>query len=64
MTDPALEPSQVLKQLARRHARMGVVALLLFLTLGGALEALHGFKLGFYLDVGNEARLVLVKLLM
>jgi len=30
--------------------------LLVFLTLGIALEAFHGFKLGFYLDVSNETR--------
>ena len=30
--------------------------LLCFACLGTALEALHGFKIGWYLDVGNETR--------
>jgi hypothetical protein len=30
--------------------------LLVFLTLGLALESLHGFKVGWYLDVANETR--------
>ena len=40
----------------RRHLRFGFWALALFLTLGATLEALHGFKVGFYLDVSNETR--------
>jgi len=36
--------------------RIGWWALLVFLTLGLALEGLHGFKSGFYLDVSNETR--------
>src|SRR5690349_15957086 len=39
-----------------RHLRFGYWGLLLFLTLGLGLEALHGFKLGLYLDVSNESR--------
>lgn len=42
--------------LARLHLRVGWWALLFFLSAGTALEAMHGFKLGFYLDVANEAR--------
>jgi GNAT superfamily N-acetyltransferase len=42
--------------LAFRHLRLGFWGLLVFLSLGLALEALHGFKLGLYLDVANEAR--------
>lgn len=41
---------------ARRHFRFGWWALLFFLSLGLVLEALHGFKVGFYLDVSNETR--------
>ena len=37
--------------LSRLHLRVGWWALLLFLSAGIALEALHGFKAGFYLDV-------------
>src|SRR5438045_6924546 len=31
-------------------------SLLVFLSLGGVLETLHGFKVGWYVDVGNEMR--------
>lgn len=39
-----------------RHLRFGWWALFSFLALGVALETLHGFKLGWYLDVSNEMR--------
>ena len=42
--------------LVRLHLRIGWWALLFFLSAGTALEAMHGFKVGFYLDVANEAR--------
>lgn len=42
--------------LVRRHLRFGWWALLAFLTLGLTLEAFHGFKVGWYLDVENETR--------
>ncbi len=42
--------------LARRHLRIGWWALLAYLFLGALLETLHGFKVPFYLDVGNESR--------
>ena len=29
-------------------------SLLVFLSLGGGLETLHGFKIGWCVDVGNE----------
>ena len=41
---------------ARRHLRFGWWSLLVFLTLGFALELLHGFKVRMYLDVSNETR--------
>lgn len=40
----------------RRHLRFGWFSLLLFLSLGLALEALHGFKVQAYLSVINETR--------
>ena len=43
-------------QRADRNLRFGWWSLLVFLSLGGVLEALHGFKVGWYLDVGNETR--------
>ncbi len=39
-----------------RHLRFGWWTLLLFLSVGIALEVMHGFKVGFYLDVSNSAR--------
>jgi hypothetical protein len=42
--------------IARRHHLIGWIALLVFLSLGGFLEAMHGFKLGFYLDTDNRIR--------
>ena len=40
----------------RRHLRFGWASLLVFLTLGMVLASLHGFKIGWYLDVSNETR--------
>ena len=39
-----------------RNLRFGWWSLLIFLSLGGGLEALHGFKIGWYVDVGNDMR--------
>src|SRR5256885_10358275 len=43
-------------QLADRNLRFGWWSLLVFLSLGALLETLHGFKIGWYVDVGNETR--------
>ena len=40
----------------RRHLRFGWWSLFVFVLLGTTLEMLHGFKVGFYLDVSNETR--------
>lgn len=40
----------------RRHLRIGWFSLLVFLTLGLALEALHGLKVQAYLNAMNETR--------
>ena len=45
-----------------RHLRFGWWSLFAFLTLGVVLEALHGFKLGWYLDVDVEMRRLLFTL--
>ena len=42
--------------LVRRHLRVGWGALALFAASGLVLEAFHGLKLGFYLDLANETR--------
>ena len=40
----------------RRHLRFGWHSLLVYLSLGLVLEALHGLKIGWYLDVSNDVR--------
>lgn len=42
--------------LSRRHLRFGWWSLLLFLSLGIGLEALHGLKVGWYLDIAHTTR--------
>ena len=39
-----------------RHLRFGWWALAVYVCLGIGLETMHGFKIGWYLDVGNEMR--------
>jgi hypothetical protein len=46
----------------QRHLRFGWWSLLLFLSLGAVLEGLHGFKVGWYLDAGNDARRLMLTL--
>lgn len=41
------------------HLQFGWWSLLIFLSLGIVLESMHGFKIGFYLDVPNETRRML-----
>lgn len=48
--------------LRRRHLTFGWLSLLVFVVLGGVLEALHGFKVDWYLAVGNETRRLLWRL--
>jgi uncharacterized membrane protein len=48
--------SQTTQKNADRNLRFGWWSLLIFLLFGGVLETLHGFKIGWYLDVGNEMR--------
>lgn len=48
--------------LALRHVRIGYWGLALFVTLGLALEAMHAFKVGAYLDVENETRRLMWRL--
>jgi len=57
MTEPETSPtSDDAAAVARVHLRLGWWALLVFLSLGIALESLHGFKVGWYLDADNETR--------
>jgi hypothetical protein len=41
---------------AHGSRRFGWWSLLVWLGLGLVLEAMHGFKVGWYLDVGNDGR--------
>ena len=47
------------RRLARRHGVYGWWGLLVFLSLGIALETLHGFKAGLYLDPDHRLRRLL-----
>jgi hypothetical protein len=44
------------------NLRAGLCGLCAFAALGLLLEALHGFKIGFYLNVDNETRRLLFRL--
>ena len=46
----------------RSHLRFGWWSLLVFLTLGIVLEALHGFKVGWYVNVSTSTRRLLFTL--
>lgn len=48
--------------ISARHLRVGFWGLCVFAGLGLGLEALHGLKLGFYLDVSNETRRLMWRL--
>jgi hypothetical protein len=48
--------------LVRRHQKVGWWTLCFWLTFGIALEGMHGFKVGWYLDVGQETRRLLFTL--
>lgn len=56
---PAPDPP---RRLTTLHLAVGWWSLLLFLTVGFVLEALHGFKVLAYLDPGNEMRRFLWRL--
>lgn len=45
-----------------RHLKLGWWSLFIFLGLGLALEALNGFKVGWYLDVDQETRRTMLRL--
>ena len=59
MTTPD-SPSQ--RRMVQKHVRLGWWWVCVFLTLGLVLETMHGFKLGFYLDVSNETRRLMWRL--
>jgi len=49
-------------EMTSRHLRFGWGSLLVFVLLGGALEAMHGFKVDWYLAVGNETQRLMWRL--
>ena len=49
-------------EMTGRHLRFGWGSLLVFVLLGGALEAMHGFKVDWYLAVGNETQRLMWRL--
>jgi hypothetical protein len=49
-------PEPAIHTLSARHLQLGWWSLLFFLVLGVVLEALHGFKVGLYLNASNETR--------
>ncbi len=51
--------SPVSRTLVLRHLKFGWGSLLVFLTLGIVLEAMHGFKVGWYLNPSSETRRLL-----
>lgn len=51
-----LEKTDWRGRLVRRHLLIGWSGLLLFLSLGIFLEALHGLKINYYLDTRNVTR--------
>jgi hypothetical protein len=56
----ALDPDR--RASVARHLRFGWWSLVIFALLGLGLESLHGFKVGWYLDGGNETRRLLLTL--
>lgn len=56
------KPSLTSEVYFRRHLAIGWWSLLLFLSVGFFLEILHGFKVGWYLNVGNEIRRLMLTL--
>ena len=50
------------RTLVLRHVSFGWWCLALFMGLGLVLEAMHGFKVGWYLDLANETRRMMWRL--
>jgi hypothetical protein len=51
-----------LEKYAAKHFKTGWYLLFVFVCLGATLEALHGFKVSWYLDISNETRRFLFRL--
>ena len=62
MTPPETPQSGTAGPVVRRHLLIGWCCLLLFLSLGISLEAMHGLKVGWYLDASNHTRRLMLTL--
>jgi hypothetical protein len=60
--DDGAPPDDGLRATANRHFRYGWWGLFLFAALGLVLESLNGMRVGWYLDVSNEARRTMFRL--
>jgi len=56
------DPAQAPRSLILKHMVFGWGLVLASTIIGISLEALHGFKMGWYLDVGNEMRRLMLTL--
>lgn len=62
MTKHPAAASESTARYVRRHLLFGWASLFAFLSLGMVLEVLHGLKVGWYLDVTNESRRLMLTL--
>jgi vacuolar-type H+-ATPase subunit I/STV1 len=56
------ERSEQDRRVQRLHLALGWSMVSVFVLLGGVLETLHGLKIGWYLDLANESRRLLLTL--
>lgn len=57
-----MNDSDPVTHLRLRHVRFGWTSLFVFVVLGVVIEGMHGFKVDWYLAVGNETRRFLWRL--
>ena len=60
--DEAAPAATPLAEVRRSHLIFGWTMFAVFAVIGIGLEVLHGFKVGWYLDVGNETRRLMFRL--
>jgi hypothetical protein len=62
MSDVIDRPEKSTTTLRQTHLVFGWTMLFVFIMVGLCLEALHAFKVSWYLDVGNDARRLMLRL--